>query len=115
MAAQWDMRLRLKAECIDEASHLLAAGCINTFIDFIICALPYDAVMQLDLPLRQRIALYCLFTGGLLASGAGAVRTWLTYEWTSSPTHDLTWYACPVSLSSAIELYIGIVSAFNRS
>ena len=96
-------------ECIDEAAHLLAAGVINTTLDFVIVILPIKTIMDLRIPFRQRLLIYSLFTGGLLASTAGAVRTYFTWVMTTTPDHDVTWNAYLVILTSVLELYIGIV------
>lgn len=89
---------------------MLAAGVINTLTDFVIVLLSIKMVKNLKLPKRQRIAVYLLFTAGLLASVAGAVRTYFTWRLTSAPDHDYTWNSYDVVLLSAIELFVGIVS-----
>jgi len=95
--------------CIDEAAHLLAAGIINTTLDFVIVLLPLKVVMDLKIPFRQRLIVYSLFSGGILASTAGAVRTYFTWVMTTTPDFDVTWNAYLVVLTSVLELYIGIV------
>ena len=65
--------------------------------------------MDLKIPFRERMIVYSLFTGGLLASSAGAVRTYFTWVMTTAPDFDVTWNAYLVILTSVLELYIGIV------
>lgn len=108
VSAYWTLSFT-KQKCINEEAHVLAAGIINTVTDFIIVLLPIKTVKNLNLPKKQRIAVYLLFTGGLLASIAGAVRTYFTWRLTSSPDHDITWNSYYVMLLSSIELFVGIV------
>ena len=92
---------------------MLAANTINTVTDFIIVLLPIKLVMDLNLPKKQRVAVYLLLTGGFLVGIAGAVRTHFTYLLTSSPNHDITWNSYYVVLVSSVELFLGIVSHFH--
>lgn len=110
ISAYWTVSF-VKQKCINEKAHVLAAGVINTVTDFIIVLLPIKTVKNLNLPKRQRIAVYVLFTGGLLASIAGAVRTYFTWRLTSDPDHDITWNSYYVMLLSSIELSVGIICA----
>jgi hypothetical protein len=111
VSAYWTLSFT-KQKCINEEAHVLAAGVINTVTDFIIVLLPIQTVRNLNLPKKQRAAVYLLFTGGLLASIAGAVRTYFTWRLTSSPDHDITWNSYYVMLLSSIELFVGIVWRF---
>jgi len=76
--------------------------------DFLIVLLPIRTVLALKLPVKQRIVVYLLFTGGLLATAAGAVRTYVTFL--MGKNNDATWDGYLVVLTSSVELYIGIVS-----
>jgi hypothetical protein len=96
--------------CINEGTHLLAAGVINTATDFILVLLPLPITLKLQLPIRQRLIVAALFCGGILASGAGAVRTYFTWRMSTQEDLDITWLAIIVILVSAVELYVGIVS-----
>jgi hypothetical protein len=110
VSAYWTLSFT-KQKCIDEKAHVIAAGVINTATDFIIVLLPIKTVKDLKLPKKQRIVVYLLFAGGILASIAGAVRTYFTKRLTSSPDHDITWYSYNVMLVGSIELFLGIVSS----
>ncbi len=101
--------------CINEAAHLVSGSVINTFTDFFIVLLPVPIVMRLNLPRRQRIIVYMLFAGGILAGIAGVVRTYVTYLFISSSNGDLTWYAYYVMVSGAVALHLGIVRTMVRS
>jgi hypothetical protein len=109
VSAYWTLSFTPQ-KCINEEAHILAAGVINTATDFIIVLLPIRTVKNLALPRKQRVIVYLLFTGGLLASIAGAVRIYFTWQLTSSPDHDLTWNSYLVMLVSSLELFVGIVS-----
>ena len=64
--------------------------------------------MKLNLPFRQRLIVSILFGAGFVVCFAGVVRTVYMYRVTDG-YYDVTWDAYPVWLSTAIELYIGIV------
>jgi hypothetical protein len=70
--------------------------------------IPIPIVLKLKLPLRQRIFVALLFGAAFVVCFAGVVRTYYFYRLTDG-YHDITWDAFPVWISSAIELYIGIV------
>lgn len=108
VADYWTLSLTPQ-KCINEEVHLLAAGIINTTTDFLIVLLPVPTVFGLNLPFKQLLIVQGLFTGGVLASVAGAVRTYFTWVMTTSADHDITWNAYIVILLSSLELYIGIV------
>ncbi|KAH8204943.1 hypothetical protein TruAng_000826 [Truncatella angustata] len=95
--------------CINEANHLLAAGTINTVTDFAVVLLPIKTVAVLHLPRKQYIILIGLFCAGFCACIAGCVRTY--YTWIFTVDYDKSWHGWTVWVSSAIELYLGIVCA----
>ncbi|KAK7953521.1 hypothetical protein PG996_014415 [Apiospora saccharicola] len=95
--------------CLDEAAHLLAAGIINTFTDFVVVLLPIITVMKLQLTTRNRLVVVGLFSLGFLACGVGAFRTYIT--WHMTVDYDLTYHAGSVFWSSAVELNTGIICA----
>lgn len=97
-------------KCLNQASHLLAASIINTITDFMTVFLPIKTVLGLHLPKRQRLIICLLFSGGIVASIAGAVRTYFSWLCASTPDHDTTWIAYYVTLTSSVELFLGIVS-----
>lgn len=97
-------------KCLDQGTHLVAASIINTVTDFIIVLLPIKTVLGLRLPRRQRVIVYLLFSGGLVASISGAIRTYYSWLFVSIPNRDTTWIAYYVMLTSTIELFVGIVS-----
>ncbi|KAK1768473.1 hypothetical protein QBC33DRAFT_557930 [Phialemonium atrogriseum] len=98
-------------KCLNQASHLLAASIINTITDFMTVFLPIKTVLGLHLPKRQRLIICLLFSGGIVASIAGAVRTYFSWLCASTPDHDTTWMAYYVTLTSSVELFLGIICA----
>jgi hypothetical protein len=96
-------------KCIDEKTHLLFQGITNIVSDFFTVMIPIPIVLKLNLPLRQRMLVALLFGAAFVVCFAGVVRTYYFYRLTVG-YHDITWDAFPVWISSAIELYIGIVS-----
>jgi hypothetical protein len=111
IAAYWTFSL-VPQKCIDEKTHLLFQGIINIVSDFFVVMIPIPIVLKLKLPLRQRIFVALLFGCGFVVCFAGIVRTYYFYRLTDG-YHDITWDAFPVWISSAIELYIGIVRLFH--
>ena len=95
--------------CFNQARHLLIAGSINTCTDFLVVFLPITTIIGLQLPRRQRVMVIALFSFGFLACAAGIVRTYIT--WVMTVSYDITWHAWSVVISSATELYIGIICA----
>ena len=69
--------------------------------------LPIRTVWSLQIPLRQGILVIMLFGCGFVSCGAGIIRTYYTYQVTQ--TWDQVWASYPVWMTSAIELYIGVV------
>lgn len=108
--AYWTLSATPQA-CVNEVKHLLAAGCINTTTDFIILLVPIPYVRRLKLPREQQIVVGGLFAGGIFVTAAGAARTVVTFLAFSDPKGDITWNAIPVTIASALELFVGIVSS----
>ncbi|PQE03809.1 integral membrane protein [Rutstroemia sp. NJR-2017a BBW] len=93
--------------CIDERTHILASGIINTLTDFFVFFLPIPTVFSLPIPIRQQVMLSLLFAAGLVVCASGTVRIYYAYLATSN--YDRTWYSFPLWISSVLELYIGII------
>lgn len=97
-----------QTNCISQTGHLLAAGIINTFTDFLVVLLPIRMVLALQLPRRTLLWTAVLFAMGFLSCFAGIARTYYLYITTT--TDDQIWAAYPVWMTAAIELYVGVVS-----
>ncbi len=105
----WAVTIDPQPNCINQSSSLLVAGIINTLTDFIVVLLPIRTVLALRLPSRDAFVVVLLFAFGFFGCAAGVARTYYMYMVTQ--TYDQTWASYPVWMTSAIELYIGVVGA----
>ncbi|PSN58951.1 hypothetical protein BS50DRAFT_444984, partial [Corynespora cassiicola Philippines] len=96
--------------CVNEGLAVVAAGSVNTFSDFLCTIIPIPLVGKLSLPLKQRVALVLLFSLGLIVTGAGIVRCYYSYK-SLIAEYDVTWYAYPLWIASAVEIHLGIICA----
>jgi hypothetical protein len=96
--------------CLNQKIHLLVQGTLSIIYDFCVVLIPIPVVLRLNLALRQRIIVALLFGAGFVVCIAGTVRTYFMYRCTDG-YHDITWDGYYVWISTAIELYIGIVSS----
>lgn len=108
ISAYWTLSF-LPQRCIDQRIHLVIQGTLNILYDFCVVLIPIPIVLRLNLPLRQRIIVALLFGAGFVICFAGIARTYYMYRVTDG-YRDVTWDAYPVWLSTAVELYVGIVS-----
>jgi len=107
ISAYWTLSL-VPQQCINQRIHLVIQGTINILNDFCVVLIPIPTVLRLRLPLRQRIIVALLFGAGFVVCFAGIARTYYMYRVTDG-YRDVTWDAYPVWLSTAVELYVGIV------
>ncbi len=73
--------------------------------------LPIRTVWTLQLPTRQVVMVILLFSLGFMSCIAGIIRTYFMYKVTTS--YDQTWNSYPVWITSAVELYIGMVGSLS--
>ena len=104
----WKVSKGPQLNCINQASSLLVAGIINTLTDFAVVLLPIRTIWLLQMPTRQALVIIMLFSFGFVSCSAGILRTYYMYKVTL--TWDQTWHSYPVWMTSAIELYLGVVS-----
>jgi hypothetical protein len=52
---------KYKYECINEGAALIANGIVSTATDFLVVMLPTLLCWKLQIPLRQKLALYSVF------------------------------------------------------
>jgi hypothetical protein len=62
-------------KCLNEGTVTLVAGIINCTADLLVTVLPIPTIMQLRLPLRQRVGVVILLSLGFIITIAGVVRT----------------------------------------
>jgi hypothetical protein len=103
----WKITWDPQPNCINQSSSLLIAGVINTLTDFAVVLLPIRTVWTLQVPFRQIVFVILLFGLGFSSCLAGVIRTYYTYKVTK--VWDMTWNSYPVWVTSACELYIGVV------
>lgn len=108
----WTLSL-VPQNCIHEKWHLLVQGILTIIADFLSVFLPLPVVLALHLPRKQRIIVAILFGAGFVVCIAGIFRTYFLYKLTLN-YRDVTWDAFPVWLSTAVELYLGIVRTVFR-
>ncbi|KAM0616279.1 hypothetical protein ACHAQF_001107 [Verticillium nonalfalfae] len=111
----WRLSLEPVNCTVDEATHLLAGGIINTSTNLLVVILPLAIVRRLrqegKLCPRQVTIVSILFAAGFVACAASAARVYFTHLMTSSRDRDLSWHAWLTWLMSSIELLVGIMAA----
>lgn len=96
--------------CINEGADVVAHGVISTVQDLMVAFLPTILCWNLQMPLRQKIALYSIFALGYSSVAVGAMRTYQGYRLFFT-TYDVTWVASDIWLWSLLELHIGSMCA----
>ena len=73
---------------------------------------PIPLILQLNMPLRQRLSVLALLSLGMVVTGAGAVRTFFVWKSVLSPvgTVDSTWWAYAVWCAACVEVDGAVVS-----
>jgi len=104
----WKITQTPDSNCINQTWSLLVAGVVNALTDLIAVLLPIRTVWTLQLPARQVAIVLLLFSLGFVSCIAGIIRTYFMYRVTKE--FDQTWNSYPVWITSAVELYIGMVS-----
>lgn len=94
----------------DEAWSLPTSGALSVIGDFYSTVLPLMLIRFLDLPQRQKAALYTLFGIGFLVVGAGIVRTILLNR-VISKTYDVSWVLWENWIWTVLELNVAILAA----
>ncbi|KAK3676586.1 hypothetical protein LTR78_003360 [Recurvomyces mirabilis] len=72
----WEFPPTTAGTCMNEGKATLAAGIINLFNDFLCAVIPIPLVMNLHMPLKQRVGVCVLFGLGFVVIVAGSVRTY---------------------------------------
>ncbi|KAI4768275.1 hypothetical protein E4T52_16625 [Aureobasidium sp. EXF-3400] len=94
--------------CIDTTLFFLVAGIINMFIDIIILLISIPCVLRMNLRLRQRVLLICIFMLGGFVCVASVMR--IHYLQVLRNSTDVTYSTGNVFIWSSVEPAIGIVS-----
>lgn len=96
--------------CNSEAASLPTSSALSVVGDVYSTALPFALIWNLKLPARQKVALYALFSVGLLAIGAGIARTVLLYI-IHHTKQDLTFILWETWIWALVELYVSLFAA----
>jgi hypothetical protein len=97
-------------QCYDATLFFLATAGLNLFSDIVILLLPIPMLLGLRVPRKQRIAVVGIFSIGLMAIVASAVRVHVMRLWAISPTNS-TKYGNSLLLWGQVEANSGIISA----
>lgn len=99
-----------KYSCFDEAADVVAANTISTAQDLLTAILPTFIYWNLQIPFRQKLALFFIFAiaYGVVALGALRLRsTWeIFYE-----SYDVTWVGWKLWIWTLLEVHVGVMCA----
>ena len=62
----WALQNKGKYQCFDEGALFVAGSALSMAQDFIVCVMPLPVIWTLNISMRQKIALICIFGAGLL-------------------------------------------------
>ncbi|KAH7384004.1 hypothetical protein BKA66DRAFT_570191 [Pyrenochaeta sp. MPI-SDFR-AT-0127] len=99
-----------KYKCFDEGADVFAASIISTVQDFITALLPTFLYWNLQIPIRQKMALFGIFAIGYGVVALGSVRAYFSWR-TFYETYDVTWSTWDLMLTTMLELHIGAFCA----
>ncbi|KAH9207135.1 hypothetical protein DL95DRAFT_238186, partial [Leptodontidium sp. 2 PMI_412] len=108
IAKNWDLSIT-KGKCIYTPKILMTHGSINIVTDIAMLLLPIALVRKVNAPMKEKVALACLFMTGTLVCIISAIRLKALLTLISSP--DVTWVASDYYIWSVLELDIGIICA----
>ncbi|KAF2024511.1 hypothetical protein EK21DRAFT_78572 [Setomelanomma holmii] len=110
---QVDINKRLKGykyHCFDEGADVFAASLISAAQDLVTAILSTFLYWKLQMPLRQKFALFGIFSIGYGVVAVGALRAY--YSWrTFYDTYDVTWSTWDLMLTTMLELHVGAFCA----
>ncbi|CAN9440399.1 unnamed protein product [Alternaria sp. RS040] len=116
ISAFWDQVNIIKVlqgyefHCFDEGADVLAASIISVAQDLLTAILPTFLYWNLQIPFRQKLALFGIFAMGYGVVALGCVRAY--YSWyTFYGTYDVTWSTWNLFLTCMLELHIGCLCA----
>jgi hypothetical protein len=76
--------------------------------DVLVTILPIPIVLQIKMPLQQRMGVMILFSLGFFAIIAGSVRTFYIWDMYFH-SYDVSWLCTPLYISSSVEMSLGLV------
>ncbi|KAF2877998.1 hypothetical protein BDV95DRAFT_633475 [Massariosphaeria phaeospora] len=105
VSGAWDFTNTTRT-CLEFVTYLYASSSINVVTDIVLCVLPCPYLWKLHMPLKQRIILCFLFTGGAGACIAAIIRIANLHTLRSV---DVTYEVVPCLNLSVIECSLGII------
>ncbi|GAB7358562.1 hypothetical protein MBLNU230_g2624t1 [Neophaeotheca triangularis] len=96
-------------KCADARAANLASGMVSVLTDAYAVILPMAMLKNFTAPRRQKIALYVLFSLGLLVVAAGCMRTYYLSQ--LGHVDDLTWQSFNLYLWSQLECQLALIVA----
>ena len=99
-----------KYKCFNEGADIFAAAVISTFQDFITAILPTFIYWNLQIPKRQKVALFVIFAIGYSVVAFGVMRSYYSWQ-VFFETYDVTWVVWDCFIWALLELYIGAICA----
>jgi hypothetical protein len=97
-------------KCFNEGADVIAAGMISALQDLATAVLPTLLYWKLQLPIRQKFALFGIFAIGYGVVAVGTIRVYLSWSMFYD-TYDETWTGWDSWLWSMLELHIGVMCA----
>ncbi|KAF2195806.1 hypothetical protein K469DRAFT_650000 [Zopfia rhizophila CBS 207.26] len=105
VSAVWDFT-NPNGKCINFVDYLYASSAVTIATDLVLCVLPWPYIWRLQLPLKQRIILCLLLSGGVGASVASVMRIAKLHMLRGV---DVTYVSVPSLNLSVIECSLGII------
>jgi hypothetical protein len=96
--------------CLNEGADVVANGIVATVLDLIVAFLPTLLCWKLQMPIRQKVALYGIFAISYSTVAIGCLRSYSTYK-IYFETYDVTWISGDSFLYAVLELHIGAMCA----
>ena len=108
LRAYWDLEPSYPHICINQDYAMLTFGILNTTTDFFSFFIPMPMIWKLQLPLRQRLAVFSIFGLGCLVCLSAIARVYID-DLALRRTYDITWWVWPECLVTTLEIDIGVV------
>ena len=99
-----------KYKCFNEGADVFSAAVISTVQDLITAVLPTFIYWKLQMPARQKVALFIIFAFGYSVVAIGVLRSYFTWQ-VFFETYDATWAVWDCLISALLEIYIGAICA----
>ncbi|KAF2816597.1 uncharacterized protein BDZ99DRAFT_515181 [Mytilinidion resinicola] len=99
-----------KFHCHPEYKSLFAGASISMVQDIMAAVLPIMLLWNLQLPRRQKLAIYGIFALGLVTTICGAMRIYYLH-WVYFETYDISWECLPGWLWSCLEADLAVICA----